>query len=371
MSSVWDDLRKDFPALERQIYLNAAATSPIPRPVHDAAVAFYREIGEAGDRPWDAWLERQERVREKVAAFIGAEADEIAFVPNTSTGINLIVDLLGDDGAVLSDELEFPTVTLPWIHRGIAVHFMPAVEGILHLDSFGAGQAPRAATLCISHVQFSNGCRQDLDAFGRIKAGRHLVVCGSQSLGAFPVDVRRSQIDAFVTSGHKWLCAGYGAGFAYVRREILEKKAPRAVGWMSALRPFDFDNREIVLKRSFARAEMGCPVFAPIFALGAAVDYLTALGRAAIAERVLDLNMYLTSRLQRRDFEVLSPGSEYRSGATLVALPEPGKARRFLAERNVFVTEKPEGVRIATHFFNNEGDIDACVEALIAFRASR
>ena len=48
MSSVWDDLRKDFPALERQTYLNAAATSPIPRPVHDAAVAFYREIKEGG-----------------------------------------------------------------------------------------------------------------------------------------------------------------------------------------------------------------------------------------------------------------------------------------------------------------------------------
>jgi cysteine desulfurase/selenocysteine lyase len=371
MSSVWEEVRKDFRALERLTYLNAAATSPIPRPVHDAAVAFYREIDEAGDRPWNAWLERQERVREKVAAFIGADADEIAFVPNTSTGINLVVDLLGEDGAVLSDELEFPTVTLPWTHRGIPVLFMPAVEGMLHLDSFRAGQAPRAGTICISHVQFSNGCRQDLDAFGAIKGDRSLVVCGSQSLGAFPVDVRRSQIDAFVTSGHKWLCAGYGAGFAYVRRELLEKRPPRAVGWMSGERPYDFDNRQMVLKRGFARAEMGCPTFAPVFALGAAVDYLTSLGRAAIAERVLALNMYLTSRLQRRDFEVLSPGGDHRSGATLVAVPNPPKAARFLEDRNVCVTEKPEGVRIATHFYNNERDVDTCVEALIAYRATR
>ena len=125
-------------------------------------------------------------MRGSVAAFIGADAGEIAFVPNTSMGMNLIVDLLGDDGPVLSDELEFPTVTLPWIHRGIQVHFMPAVEGILHLDSFRSGQAPRAATLCLSHVQFANGCRQDLDAFSKLKGDRHFVVCGSQASGAFP-----------------------------------------------------------------------------------------------------------------------------------------------------------------------------------------
>jgi selenocysteine lyase/cysteine desulfurase len=371
MSTVWDEVRNDFPALEGTAYLNAAAASPIPRSVREAAQSFYRDMEQAGDRPWDLWVERQEKVREKVAAFIGADAGEIAFVPNTSTGMNLVVDLLADEGPVLSDELEFPTVTLPWIHRGTSVVFMPAVEGVLRLESFHAAQAPRAATLCISHVQFSNGCRSDLDDFAAIKAGRHFVVCGSQSTGAFPIDVKKSQIDAFVTAGHKWLCAGYGAGFAFVRREILDRKPPRAIGWMSGERPFDLDNRRTTLKKTFARSEMGCPSFAPIFALGAAIDYLNNLGPAAVAERVLALNMYLTSRLQHRDFEVLSPGGGHRSGETLVAVPDPGAACRALAERNVIVTEKPEGLRVATHFYNNERDIDACVEALIAYRSAR
>ncbi|HEY6548770.1 MAG TPA: hypothetical protein VI589_12735, partial [Vicinamibacteria bacterium] len=81
------------------------------------------------------------------------------------------------------------------------------------------------------------------------------------------------------------------------------------------------------------------------------------------------LNMYLTSRLQRRDFEVLSPGGDHRSGETLVAVKDPKRAHFFLAERRVLVTEKPEGLRIATHFYNNERDVDACVENLIAYRA--
>jgi selenocysteine lyase/cysteine desulfurase len=68
---------------------------------------------------------------------------------------------------------------------------------------------------------------------------------------------------------------------------------------------------------------------------------------------------------------VLSPGGTYRSGETLVAVDCPEEARLFLKERGVSVTQKPEGLRIATHFFNNEEDVEACVAALGAFAGSR
>ena len=368
MAPPWEDVRQDFPGLRNQVYLNAAATSITPRPVREAAERFYRELEDEGDRAWDSWMERREEVRGKVARFVGADPDEIAFVPNASTGMNLVVDLLATDGHVLSDELEFPTVTLPWIHRGVHVHFMPAVEGILRLESFARAQAPRAATIAISHVQYSNGCRQDLDAFGALKEGRHLVVAGSQSLGAFPVDVRRSAIDALVTGGHKWLCAGYGGGFLYVKRELLEMRPPKAIGWMSVEEPYAFDNRRARVVLANRRNETGCPPFPAIFALGAAIDYLQSLGVDAIAERVLALNMYLTVQLEREGFEVLSPGGEHRSGETLVRVEAPARFLRFLKSRGIHVTEKPEGLRIATHFYNNEHDVDVCVKALAACR---
>jgi selenocysteine lyase/cysteine desulfurase len=368
MATLWDDVREDFPGLERKAYLNAAATSLMPRHVREVVDGFYRDLEDSGDRLWGQWIERREAARRKVARFIGAEPGEIAFVPNTSTGMNLIADLLEADGPVLSAEIEFPAVTLPWIHRGVPVRFVPAVEGVPRIESFAEGQAPRAATIAISHVQFSNGCRHDLDAFGRCKGSRHLVVSGSQSVGAFPVDVKRSQVDALACAGHKWLCAGYGAGFCYVRQGLLDRTPPRAVGWMSGEDPYRFDNRHQVLLRTNARTELGCPAFGPIFALGAAIDYLAGLGMERIAERILALNMYLTFRLGHESFEVLSPGGEHRSGQTLVRLPDPARARAFLAERHVHVTPKPEGVRISTHFYNDEKDIDACVDALVAWR---
>jgi cysteine desulfurase/selenocysteine lyase len=368
MPPTWDELRKDFPALDRYVCLNAAASSPTPKPVREAVTKFYREMETAVDTLWDAWLARCEVIRVKAAQLIGADADEIAFVPNASTGMNLVVDLLAQDGAALTDEIEFPTVTLPWIHRGVPVHFVPAVEGVPRLESFALPGAPRAATILISHVQYSNGCRQDLDAFGALKEGRHLVVAASQSAGAFPIDVRASHVDALVTSGQKWLCAGYGAGFAYVSRELMAARPPRAIGWMSVREPFGLDNARYVLLESNRRTEMGCPPFAQIFALGAALDYLGGIGVQAIAGRVLELNLYLTERLQRAGFPVLSPGGAYRSGETLVEIPEPRRAFRFLRERAILVTRRAQGLRISTHFYNNEADVDACVSALTEYR---
>lgn len=367
MGDVWSEARRDFPALERCTYLNAASSSPTPRPVRAAVDRFQREAEEGGDAYWEAWIERREQVRARVAAFVGATPEEIAFTPNTSTGINLLVDLVADDGPVLSDELEFPTVTLPFVHRGLEVRFLPAPSGVLRAEDFAAERAPAAATLAVSHVQFSNGCRLDLQALGRLKGPRSLIVSASQSAGAFRLDVAGWGLDGLAVGGQKWMCAGYGTGFVYISRRLLER-APRTLGWLSVERPFAFDNRAYRLLPGARRTELGCPAFAGIFALGAAVEYLGGLGREAIEQRVLALNAQLTDRLQATGFEVLSPGGPQRSGETLVGVADPRGAAASLKQRGVLVTRKPEGLRIATHFYNDERDLETCCRALRAWR---
>jgi cysteine desulfurase/selenocysteine lyase len=365
MGTVWDEVRRDFPALSRHVYLNAAAASPTPRPVREAVDRFFRELEEGGDVRWEGWLEEQERIRGRVAAFVGAQPEEIAFVPNTTTGINLIADLLADDGAVLADEREFPTVTLPWIHRGVTVHFLPAgPDGVLPAAAYDEARAPSASTIAVSHVQYTNGCRQDLEALGALKGRRHLVVSASQSVGAFAVDVERWGVDALASAGHKWLCAGYGAGFVFIRRALLRVRPPRTMGWFSVENPFAFDNRAYRLLDANRRVEAGCPAFAGAFALGAAVGYLESIGKKAIEARVLELNRILTDGLLQDGMRVLSPCGPHRSGQTLVAVPEPARAAAFLASRGVLVTEKPQGIRVSTHFYNLEEDIQRCRAAL-------
>lgn len=70
MATVWEELRRDFPALDRHVYLNAAAASPTPQPVREAVTAFYRELESDADRRWSAWLDRREQVRSSVARLL-------------------------------------------------------------------------------------------------------------------------------------------------------------------------------------------------------------------------------------------------------------------------------------------------------------
>src|SRR5215204_2187810 len=158
----WARVRAEFPATENYAYLNSAGAGPVSRRVADAAAEFYRETLESGDRRWEHWLARRERARADVARLINAEPDEIAFTTNTSSGMNVIVDALEERGEVVSCELEFPVTTLPWMHRRIPVHLVPATDGELRIDDIRNALTQHTGVIALSHVQFSNGFRIDL-----------------------------------------------------------------------------------------------------------------------------------------------------------------------------------------------------------------
>jgi selenocysteine lyase/cysteine desulfurase len=324
-----------------------------------------------GDVHWNRWLADREAVRKKVADYINAEPEEIAFTTNTSQGVNVIVDALEDRGEVISSELEFPVTTLPWMNRRIPVHLLPPVNGEVRTADVQAAMTQDTGVIALSHVQFSNGFRLAPEAIGEIKGRHALVINAAQSAGAFEIDVKRMKIDALSSTGHKWLLSGYGSGFVYLSRELLAQSLPRSIGWLSVDDPFEMRNDEFRPRHdTAARVELGCPHFACIFSLGAALDLTSEIGIEKIQARVLELNRLLTSRLAENGWKVLSPlqTEVSRSAETLVASDKPGEVVRHLLRRGVIVTEKPEGIRVATHFFNNEDDIERLITGLAEWR---
>jgi selenocysteine lyase/cysteine desulfurase len=370
----WGEIRKQFPVTNRLAYLNSAAAGPVSIAAHAAATDYYQKMMSDGDVHWNRWLAEREATRERVAQFINAEPDEIAFTTNTSSGMNLIVDALEERGEIISSELEFPVTTLPWMHRRIPVHLLPAVDGEVPMQSIRDAITHQTGVIAFSHVQFSNAFRIDLDELGRNKGDHALVVNASQSAGAFEIDVKRMQIDALCATGHKWMLAGYGSGFVYLSRSLLQQTRSRALSWLSVEDPFEMRNDELRPRHdAAARIELGCPHFAGIFALGASVKMIAEVGIENIQGRILDLNQRLTKRLAENEWEVLSPltNDASRSGETLIKVDRPAEVVRALFRRGVVVTEKPEGIRAATHFFNDESDIERLVCGLNEIRQQR
>ena len=363
----WSNIRKQFPVTGNSVYLNTAAAGPLAESTAKAGAAYYEQMMNDGDVHWDEWLARREEVRAQVARFINAEPDEIGFTTNTSSGMNLIIDALEKHGEVISCDLEFPVTTIPWMHRRIPVHLVKSVEGVVRPEDLSTAMNTRTGIISMSYVQYSNGFRSNLEELGNLKGRHALVVNASQAAGVFEIDVKRMKIDALCTTGHKWMRSGYGSGFVYLSRELQAASHPRTIGWLSVQDPYAMRNNEIHLRQALSvRSELGCPHFAGIFALAASLEMMQAIGPEHIEARALELNRNLTARLNEAGWTVLSPLSseEYRSAETLVAADNPAQVVSKLGTQTVLVTEKPEGFRVATDFFNNEDDIERLVDAL-------
>jgi len=368
-SDNWKEVRAKFPVTRRSVYLNTAAAGPLAESTARAGADYYEQMMNDGDVHWDAWLARREEVRAQVAAFINAEPDEIGFTTNTSSGMNLIVDALEKHGEVISCDLEFPVTTIPWMHRRIPVHFVKSVGGVVRSEDVRAAMNTRTGIVSMSYVQFSNGFRTNIEELASLKGKHALVINASQAAGAFEIDVKRMKIDALCTTGHKWMLSGYGSGFVYLSSELQAAARQRTIGWLSVQDPYGTRNDEVHLRHDVsARAELGCPHFAGVFALGASIELMQSVGIKNIETRALELNRRLTAKLAEIGWKVLSPldNEQFRSAETLVAAENPAQLVSDLAAQKILVTEKPQGFRVATDFFNNEEDVERLVAALKA-----
>jgi len=217
-----EEYLKEFPVLSGPIYFNHAATGPLPRRSAQAMRAMVEDQMKQGGMGYAKWMEACEGARAAAARLVGADPLEIALTKNTSEGLGFVANGLdwrpGD--VVVAVRGEFPANYFPWARlerRGVKLRWLELREGRLELDQ--VDRALEGARLfAVSYVQYLSGFRLDLDAAGEICRRRNclFVVDAVQGLGPFPVDVRRSGIDALSASCHKWLLGPEGAALCYL-----------------------------------------------------------------------------------------------------------------------------------------------------------
>jgi cysteine desulfurase/selenocysteine lyase len=309
-------IRGDFPILSRTVngktvvYLDNAATSQKPRQVIDAMSAVFEEYNANIHRGVYEFSETTtaafEGARAKVAKFIGAKDDrEVIFVRNATEGVNLVAYTWGRDNIksgdrIISTVLEHHSDFVPWqqLAKDVGAQIVMIdvdEDGRLRRDQLTAELKKGAKLLAITHT--SNG----LGTVNPIKeivaeahsAGATVLVDAAQAVPHTPVDVADLDCDFLVFSGHKML-APPGSGAVWVRMAILERMRPFLFGG-------DMISRVTVEKTEWNelpwKFEAGTSSYVDAIGLGAAVDYLEALGVAKIHEHELSLVAYLLPRL--------------------------------------------------------------------------
>ena len=364
----WNQIRALFPAAEHYTYLNTAAAPPLSILAAREGKRYYDEMAEHGDIPWESWLCQAEQIREKLATLVNAQARGVAFTYSTSHGMNLIAGMLRHCGDVLCPADEFPSCTLPWLQQRYRVDFVCSRDrGVITLDDIQKSITAETRMLVTSFVQFATGFRQDLAALGRLCRERNLifVVDATQGMGVFPIDVVNCGIDFLVFSGYKWAQAGYGVGGLYLAPRFVNPTSFPIAGWWSVRDPEAVVNDRLDLKETAAALEVGCPHFAGIFALGAALRLFEEIGKLRIEERIHELTDYLHHRLERERFNIASPlKREQQSGITIVEMHNAPDIVKRLAEKKIIVSARGKGLRVSVHIFNNFDDIDRLVAGL-------
>jgi len=361
----WQDIRRDFPITERCIYLDHAAGGPIPRPVLEEIQKFQKENAEGADFYWLDWMKRRDDARQTVADFIGASPEEIAFTTSTSHGMNLVAELLANEGKVSLNESEFPSSTVPWLWRKANVNWV-STKGT-ELCSVPSD----TKTIVTSFVQYGTGYKQDIEALGKAKGDRYLVVNATQGFGVLPIDVKKWNADFICTNSYKWMMAGYGGGVLYIRKPLIEeattteKFRPQGAGWRSMVGCDLMQNKNLEMKKAGERYEWGCPNFAAMFGFAAAIRYFNQIGMDKIERRVMELTDFLILQLNRRCLQIISSlEPECRSGIIVFKVENPVLVWKKLLEQNIYVSPRGGGIRVAPHFYNTEEEIEIFVQKL-------
>jgi selenocysteine lyase/cysteine desulfurase len=330
-----DDLRAEFPVLERIAYLNAGTNGPVPRRALEAAVESLRAQAERGRGDggfFEATGERAAALRARVARLLGCDKGEVALTRSTTDGVNAVLaalDLRPGDEVLTSDE-EHPGLLAPLAaareRAGIRVRRVPFAE-------LPGEVGPGTRLVACSHVSWLTGRVMDTRAL----AGTPLLLDGAQGLGAVPADVRALGCDFYAASGQKWLCGPNGAGYLYVRAErAAELPAP----WPGYHAVADGGRAlELPLHPDARRLDTGWPAPDQLDFAHASLDVLAAAGFERVHERGPALAARVARALAERGIEVAPRGT-----STLVSFEAPDApafVERLHAEEGIVVRYLP------------------------------
>jgi len=360
-------IRGYFPSVKEMIFLNHAGVSPLCIPVARAIQNYlkHRILGE--EENFDA-----DSARKLFAQLINSGFEEIALVPNTSTGLSIVANLLRypRNSNVVTTDLEFPSVVYPWLRIGmksnLEIRYVKSVRGRLKLEDFEKAVNDQTVAVIISHVEYGNGFKNDLGAIAEIahEHGAFLVVDACQSAGAMSIDVKRQGVDFLATSCYKWLLGPRGAGFLYVKKDVIKNAEPIFVGWASVKHEiFEtadlWNNTQLIFSETASRFEIGTPSLLSYVGATAALRLILDYGMEKIENHIMKLTGYLIERLKGEGFTLqTSENPSNRSGIVNFRVSKPKEKVKELRKRGVVVSARMKGIRVSPHFYNTKEEIE-------------
>jgi cysteine desulfurase / selenocysteine lyase len=366
-----DEFRRGLPATERYTYLNTAATSPTHEKVRAAMMAFEEDRARQAERGWDGWMDDINGVRKATAWFFECQPEEVALLKNTSDAINQVAGSIpwrqGDE--VVTTDLEFPSNVLVWqqlARRGVTTKIVKSRQGRLHEEDVVKAISKKTRLVTFSSVAFSTGQRLDIQRIVEAakERGAETLVDVIQGAGAVDTSFSKWGVDYLACGGHKWLMAPFGVGVLIMRKDLIPERTPDAVGWYGLEDAETYTPENTKLSDTARRFEIGNLNYGGFAGWRAALGILTTVPNRE--ERVLKLSGLLIDRLAKSGIKAVTATSpKYRAGIVSVPSKDVEGAVLHLRKQNVLVAARGPYVRLSTHFWNTEEEVETAARLLI------
>jgi kynureninase len=277
---------------------------------------------------------------------------------------------------IVFEELNFPSVMYVYeAHaraHGLRVDRVPSDDGItVPLERMLAAIDDQTLLVPISHVLFKSAFRQDAKAITKRahEVGATVVLDTYQSAGTVPFSVKDMDVD-FATGGSvKWLCGGPGAGYLYVRPDLIDQFKPKTTGWMAHEHPFAFET-DMHYAPNVTRFLHGSPAIPALYAAESGYKIINDIGVAAIREKSIRQTQRIIDLAEDAGFRVTSPRDAAQRGGTITVWDDKAAAiTKELVRREFIVDYRPgAGVRISPHFYTKDEELELVINEMKKIR---
>jgi kynureninase len=385
-----DDLlqwRSEFPILDRTVYLISHSLGAMPRATYDRLHEYADLWATRGVRAWaEGWWNMPVTVGNEVGRIIGADRDTVVMHQNVSICQSLILSCFlplpenSKRRKVVYSELNFPSVMYVYeAHaraHGLRIETVKSDDGSITvpLERMLSAIDEETFLVPISHVLFKSAFLQDAKAITERahEVGAMVVLDTYQSAGTVPLNVKDLKVD-FATGGSvKWLCGGPGAGYLYVRPDLIDRLEPKTTGWMAHEEPFAFDS-ELRYAPNVTRFLHGSPAIPALYAAQSGYEVINKIGVEKIRAKSLRQTQRLVELAVEAGFRVTSPANPAQRGGTIAVWDDNAAAiTKELVRREFIVDYRPgAGVRISPHFYTKDEELDLVISEMKKIRETR
>lgn len=376
----WKFVRSQFPLTEKHAYFNTGGLGASPYAVIDAVKAKMDELEKVSETGHNEDLLKQIKIQ--AAGLLGCDWDELAFMRNTTEGINVVCNGLplkrGDE--IITSTHEHVANGMTWLglkqRVGVEIKFFEpdttSAQG--NIDRMARLITKRTRLISLPHATTTTGQVMPVKETATLAKSKNIwfFVDGAQTAGMFPFNLHDLGCDAWATSGHKWLVGPKETGLLYVRKDMLDVIEAKHIGAYSDNGVYDLLMGKLELNAGAQRYEYGTVNVPLRVGLGAAISFLQRIGMENVWKRDQAISTYLFNELNKiPNIKVLTPANPVERSAIVTFMHEKIpylELQEHLTKFKLRTRGVSEGglaaLRVSTHIYNNYEELDRVLEGM-------